>query len=99
MTSDVLAADRIHDEGSASGGDHDGEASSSENGQPFHAGEVFFSLLSLVESVVGTVLPVVYNLVYSSTLGTFPAASFILTAAFYSSAFIALSTIVIHRSS
>ena len=95
MTSDVLAADRIHDEGSANGGDHDGDA----NEQPFHAGEVFFSLLSLVESVVGTVLPVVYNLVYSSTLGTFPAASFILTAAFYSSAFIALSTIVIHRSS
>jgi hypothetical protein len=64
-----------------------------------HAAEIFFSLFSILEATTQTLMPIANNLIYTSTLSTFPAASFMAATLYYSLAFLALSAIVIHRSS
>lgn len=81
ITSDVLARS------------HSGPTAGS-NGR---AAEVFFALASLVDSIFGTIMPPVQNLIYSSTLTIFPATPFFAAVFYYSIAYIALSTITIHR--
>ncbi|UZJ55324.1 hypothetical protein CBS101457_004644 [Exobasidium rhododendri] len=64
-----------------------------------HSGEIFFSLLSVLEAISQTLMPITTNLIYTATLSTFPAASFIVATLYYSLAFLALYAIVIHKSS